>query len=205
MSESHYQSANRRAWDELVRAKSQFARTASDEECAQPLLSLDTRGWLPGRVDGLKVLCLAAGGGWQSILYATAGADVTVLDLSPEMLALDEREATRRGLTVCTVRGSMDDLSTFDVGQFDIVHHPVSTCYVPDVEAVFREVARVLKDRGLYISQHKTPTCLQIVERDERDRYVLGISYYHTGPLPAVQDTSYRETGSVEYLHRWES
>lgn len=200
-----YQEANRRAWDDLVARNSVFARTATDEECAHPLVSLDSRGWLPGRVDGMNVLCLAAGGGWQSILYAAAGADVTVFDLSPEMLALDTREAARRKLAVRTVQGSMDDLSVFENGAFDIVHHPVSTCYVPKLEPVYREVARVLRDRGLYISQHKTPTCMQISERDPRNRYVLGISYYHEGALPAVADTSYRESGAVEYLHRWES
>ena len=198
--------ANRTAWDDLVRNESVFARVATDAECAQPLVTLDSRGWLPGRVDGLRVLCLAAGGGWQSILYAVAGADVTVLDLSPEMLALDQREARHRGVAerVRTEQGSMEDLSRFGAGEFDIAHHPVSTCYIPKVETVYREVARVLKDRGLYISQHKTPTSLQLVERDQQQRYVIGVPYYHGDPLPAVPDTAYREAGTVEYLHRWE-
>lgn len=206
MTDPHdYRDANRRAWDKLVENQSLFARVATDDECAQPLVTLDTRGWLPGRVDGLKVLCLAAGGGWQSILYAMAGADVTVLDLSPEMLGLDKREAERRRLHVRTVQGSMDDLSMFGAGEFEIVHHPVSTCYIPRLAAVYRQVAHVLRDGGLYISQHKSPTSLQIVERDAKNRYVLGVSYYHQGALPAVEDDSYREPGAVEYLHRWES
>src|SRR5262249_13824685 len=45
---------------------------------------------------------------------------------------------------------------------------------------------------------------LQIVERDANDRYIVGVPYYHRGPLPSVGDTSYRETGTVEFLHRWE-
>ena len=60
---------------------------------------------------GWDVLCLAAGGGWQSVLYAVAGARVTVVDLSPGMLQLDVREAERRGLSVTVHEGSMDDLS----------------------------------------------------------------------------------------------
>jgi hypothetical protein len=56
----------------------------------------------------------------------------------------------------------------------------------------------------VYISQHKQPTSLQIAERDARDRYVLDIEYYRDGPLPPVSDTSYREAGACEYLHRWE-
>ncbi|MBS0265031.1 MAG: class I SAM-dependent methyltransferase [Planctomycetes bacterium] len=183
---------------------SRFARVATDEECQQPLATLDGRGWLPASVHGLDVLCLAAGGGWQSILYAQAGARVTVVDISTEMLRQDVAEAERRGLSVRVYEGSMHDLRMLADESFDIVHQPVSTCYVPDINAVYHEIARVLRDGGLYISQHKQPTCLQIVERDAANRYVIGVKYYHHGPLPPVGDTSYREPGAVEFLHRWE-
>jgi SAM-dependent methyltransferase len=194
---------NRSAWNRLAESGSQFAKVATDEECADPMRTLDGRGWLPASVQGLDVLCLASGGGWQSILYAAAGARVTVADLSPSMLRLDAQEASRRGLSVRLVEASMDDLSPLDEGTFDIVHQPVSTCYVPNVGAVYREVARVLRCGGLYISQHKQPTSLQVTHRDAKDRYVLGIEFNHAGPLPAVPDRSYRENGAAEFLHPW--
>ena len=194
---------NRAAWDRLADG-SQFARLATDEECQEPLKTLDGRGWLPKSVVGLDVLCLASGGGWQSILYASAGARVTVVDLSPGMLELDEREAARRHLSVRTLNTSMDDLSKLQDQSFDLVHQPVSTCYVPQIVRVYQEIARVLRDGGLYISQHKQPTSAQISRRDERNQFVVGVEYYHTGPLPHTEDTSYRERGAVEYLHRWE-
>ena len=194
---------NQTAWNRLSDG-SQFAKAASDEECRDPLKALDGRGWLPASVAGLDVLCLASGGGWQSILYATAGARVTVLDLSPGMLELDEREAARRGLSVTTVQGSMDDLAMLRDESFDIVHQPVSTCYVPSIVKVYEEIARVLRDGGLSISQHKQPTSTQITQRTERNQFVVGIEYFHEGPLPKVDDTSYREAGAVEYLHRWD-
>jgi SAM-dependent methyltransferase len=196
--------ANRTTWNRMAAGGSRFARVATDEELLHPLATLDGRGWLPASVHGLDVLCLAAGGGWQSILYAAAGAKVTVVDLSAEMLRQDLEEARRRGLTVRTIESSMDKLSMLADQRFDIVHQPVSTCYVPDIAAVYGEVARVLRDGGLYISQHKQPTSLQIVERDAGNRYVVGVKYYHNGPLPPVGDTSYRESGTVEFLHRWE-
>jgi SAM-dependent methyltransferase len=201
--DAHLES-NRTAWDALARADSVFARPATDAECARPLPTLDSRGWLPGDVSGLSVLCLAAGGGWQSVLYAAAGARVTVVDLSPEMLAIDRREADRRGLSVRMLATSMDELSMLGDAEFDIVHQPVSTCYVPSLERVYRAVARVLKEGGLYISQHKQPTSLQIADRDPFHRYILGVSYYHQGPLPALCDDSYREPGAQEFLHRWQ-
>lgn len=194
---------NRVAWDRLADG-SQFARLATDDECREPLKTLDGRDWLPKSVLGLDVLCLASGGGWQSILYASAGANVTVVDLSPGMLQLDEREASRRRLSVRTIQTSMDDLSMLYDQSFDVVHQPVSTCYVPDIVQVYQEIARVLRDGGLYISQHKQPTSAQVTRRDERNQFVVGVEYYHMGPLPRTEDTSYREKGAVEYLHRWE-
>lgn len=195
---------NRLAWDRMARGGSRFARTATDEECRTPLKTLDTRGWLPASVQGMDVLCLASGGGWQSVLYALAGANVTVVDLSPAMLQLDLREAARRHVTVRVVEASMDDLSMLNDQSFDIVHQPVSTCYVPDLAAVYREISRVTRDGGLYISQHKQPTSLQIEGRDPQNRYFLGVQYYHSGELPLVGDQSYRESGTSEYLHRWD-
>lgn len=184
---------------------SRFANVATDDECRQPLATLDGRGWLPASVAGMDVLCLAAGGGWQSVLYATAGARVTVVDLSPDMLRQDVQQAARRGLAVRVIESSMDDLSMLADESFDIVHQPVSTCYVPDILAVYREIARVLRDGGIYISQHKQPISLQIVERDQHDRYVVGVRYQHRGPLPPVGDDSYREPGAVEFLHPLEN
>ncbi|MFO1021118.1 MAG: class I SAM-dependent methyltransferase [Planctomycetales bacterium] len=197
-------SQNRAAWNRLAESASRFARPASDEECRQPLQTLDTRGWLPASVKGMDVLCLASGGGWQSILYAVAGAHVTVVDLSPEMLKLDIREASRRNVGVRVMEASMDKMPDLKDASFDIVHQPVSTCYIPDIGAVYQEVARVLRPGGIYISQHKQPTSLQIVGRDLQDRYILGTGYYHQGPLPPPTDDSYREPGAVEFLHRWD-
>jgi len=195
---------NRAAWNRMADSSSRFAKVATDEECQKPLAVLDGRGWLPASVEGQDVLCLASGGGWQAILYASAGANVTVVDLSASMLKLDAREAARRNLSVRTVEASMDDLSELHDESFDIVHQPVSTCYVPEVAPVYAEVSRVLRSGGLYISQHKQPTSLQVTDRDPRDRHVIGIEYYREGALPATEDRSYREAGTVEYLHRWE-
>lgn len=197
-----YQTTNRRVWNSLADSGSLFAKVATDEECRNPLKVLDGRGWLPKTVAGLDVLCLASGGAWQSVLYAVAGAKVTVVDVSDSMLQLDEREADRRGLNIQTVRGSMDDLRMFDDSSFDVVHQPVSSCYIPDLCPMYAEISRVLRNDGIYISQHKQPTSLQISHRNERHQFVIGVEYYHKGPLPRQIDQSYRESGATEYLHR---
>ena len=200
----HHLRVNASAYDRLVGSGSAFAKVATDEEVAEPLKVLDGRGWLPPSVADLDVLCLAAGGGWQSILYAAAGARVTVVDLSPAMLRLDEREAQRRGYAVTLIEASMDDLPMLADAAFDVVHQPVSTCYVPQIKKVYGEIARILRDNGIYVSQHKQPTSLQITHRSPQGQYVIGLEYYREGPLPTTEDDLYREPGAVEYLHRWE-
>jgi SAM-dependent methyltransferase len=147
---------------------------------------------------------LAAGGGKHGPLYAAAGADVTVVDISPAQLELDRQVAAERRLELRTVEASMDDLSMLKEGQFDIVVQPVSTCYLPQIAPVYREVARVTREEGLYISQHKSPTSLQADVVPSARGYELIEPYYRTGPLPAVIGSAHREEGTLEYLHRWE-
>jgi SAM-dependent methyltransferase len=195
---------NRRAWDTLVREGQRHTRPARDEDFKNPLAAVDASGWLGGSIRGRRVLCLASGGGRQSALYAAAGALVTVVDISPEMLALDRTVAAERGLEIRTVEASMDDLSALAAGSFDVVIQPVSTCYVPDVPAVYRQVARVLEAGGLYISQHKQPGSLQANVHPSGRGYELTEPYYRQGPLPAVADSPHRENGTLEFLHRWE-
>lgn len=98
----------------------------------------------------------------------------------------------------------MDDLSALGVAAFDVVIHPVSTCYVPDVLAVYREVARVTAPGGLYISQHKQPASLQSSVDPSPRGYEIVERYYRRGPLPAVEGSAHREAGTLEFLHRWE-
>jgi len=182
-----------------------LTRPADDRDFADPLARLDPRGWLGGNVRDRRVLCLASGGGRQSALFARAGAIVTVVDLSPEMLARDREVAAERGLDVRTVEASMDCLSSLSAASFDVVYQPVSSCYVPDVRPVYREVARVLVSGGIYVSQHKQPASLQASQQPlSSGGYSIDVDYYRTEPLPPVVGSLLREEGTLEYLHRWE-
>jgi SAM-dependent methyltransferase len=196
---------NRQAWDERVRRKASHTLPVTRAELANPYAIIDDLGWLGGNVRGRRVLCLAAGGGRHGVLFAAAGAIVTVVDLSPQMLELDRERAAEFGLAVRTVETSMDDLSALGNAAFDLVIQPVSTCYVPDVVATYREIARVSADQALYISQHKQPGTLQAELLPGPRGYVMSASYYRTEPLPEVlAECQHREMGTVEYLHRWQ-
>lgn len=202
--------ANRRAWDAMAARREPLAQPASDSELADPLKQVDPVGWLGASIRGWRVLCLAAGGGRHSALYAAAGAEVTVVDLSSGMLDLDRQVARDRSLSIRIVQANMDHMPMLQQAEFDLVIHPVSTCYVPCVAPVFAEISRVLRPGGLYVSQHKQPTSLQAsTARTSTGIYGLAHTYYRNQPVPPVESQNsvsrrLRESGATEYLHRWE-
>ncbi|HEV3023828.1 MAG TPA: class I SAM-dependent methyltransferase, partial [Pirellulales bacterium] len=112
--------------------------------------------------------------------------------------------AAARGLSVRLVQASIDDLSALEPESFDIAAQPVSTCYVPDILAVYREVARVTAPGGVYVSQHKQPASLQAAVEPSPHGYELTEPYFRSGPLPSVAGSLHREEGTFEFLHRWE-
>lgn len=206
---------NRKVYDAMAAADDPLCRPAKDDELANPLATVDAAGWLGDSIAGRNLLCLAAGGGRQSSLYAAAGATVTVVDLSGAMLELDRQVAVKRGISIRLFEASMDDLSMLRDGEFDIVIHPVSTCYLPSVQRVFAEVARVTRPGGIYVSQHKQPVSLQAsvdpvsVAGRSHGGYELQHCYYRESPIPPTDRSSetgrrLRESGAVEFLHRWE-
>lgn len=197
---------NRRAYDAMAQRDHFLTTPVSSDELANPLAILDARGWLGGSIRGWRVLCLAAGGGRQGPLYAAAGADVTVLDISPGMLEKDREAAKRFGMKIRILEGTMQDLRMFAQAEFDLVAHPVSTCYVPDPTNVFVQVAKVLRPQGLYISQHKQPGNLQSSLQARDGKYVVETEIGAAAkPVVAGESSWLREPNTVEYAHSLET
>jgi SAM-dependent methyltransferase len=114
------------------------------------------RAWF-GTLAGARVLCLASGGGQQGPILAAAGARVTVFDNSPAQLARDRRLSDAHELGITTVQGDMADLSVFADASFDLVFHPVSNVFAPDVRPVWHEAARVLVRGGALLAGFNNP------------------------------------------------
>jgi len=106
---------------------------------------------------GKEVLCLACGGGQQGVLLAAYGAHVTVFDLSEKQLAQDATIAKREGLTMALEQGDMCDLSRFSHKRFDLIYNPTSTCFIDDVQSVYRQCNRILKDGGSLLTSVINP------------------------------------------------
>jgi SAM-dependent methyltransferase len=157
---------NRDAWDRQVAANNRWTIPVGPEVVAAArrgewsVVLTPTkpvpRSWFPPLV-GCDVLCLASGGGQQGPVLAAAGANVTAFDNSPAQLARDREVAEREGLAVTTVEGDMRDLSAFPAGAFDLIFHPCSNAFVPDVRPVWRECARVLRPGGVLLTGFTNP------------------------------------------------
>lgn len=188
---------NRQAWDEQVKKGNRWTIPVTPEEIsaarqgqwqivltpAKPVPA----AWFPA-LPGCRVLCLASGGGQQAPILAAAGAQVTLLDNSPLQLEQDRRVAARENLSIRLVEGDMRDLSLFADGSFDLIFHPVSNVFIPNVQPVWREAFRVLQPGGILMAGLVNPILFSF---DIRlfDQGIYQLKY----PLPFSSITSLDE------------
>jgi SAM-dependent methyltransferase len=156
-----YREANRTAWAFLSSRGCDSSRPYDPEDLPYAAEQLRLEGFAPW--DEVRdVLVLGGGGGQQGPLLAYMGFAVTVADLSPDQLRLDEDLAAELGLNIKCVELDMLDLTPLHGRGFDLVHQPVSSCYVPDVVALYQQVLRVLRPGGWYDVEHWNPVHLQL-------------------------------------------
>jgi SAM-dependent methyltransferase len=157
---------NRYAWDRQVDKHNPFTIPVTPDIVASAkqgdfsVLLTETkpvpREWFP-LLEGLDLLGLACGGGQQGPVFAALGAHVTIFDNSPAQLERDRMVAKREDLLINTVEGDMRDLSVFSDESFDLIFHPVSNVFCPEVRPVWRESFRVLRHGGLLMAGFANP------------------------------------------------
>jgi SAM-dependent methyltransferase len=211
---------NKAAWDRAVgEGDNPYTRVVSPEEVAAArhgewsLYLSDCRPvpreWFPS-LKGLRVLCLASGGGQQGPILAALGAEVTVLDASPQQLAQDRYVAERDNLDIRLVEGDMADLSAFADGSFGLIVNPPSTLFVPDVLPVWRECRRVLAIGGMLLTGFLNPDEF-VFDPDALDESGAFVVRY---PLPYIEyealsdearETRIRARGMFHFSHTMEA
>jgi len=116
-----------------------------------PLLPLEEPAMreMWGDVRGLDVLDLGCGTGRHTVALAVAGARVTGVDQSPEMLAVARQKLEGSG--VRWVEQGLPGVLPFDKSSFDLVVSGLVFEHLPDVTPVFAEIARLLRPGGRVI------------------------------------------------------
>ena len=108
-------------------------------------------------VKGKSILEIGAGTCWTTALLAEAGADVVATDISAEKyVGLESGEVFFKHKTVFFERVlcSMETLP-FQNKSFDIVFVNAAIHHAPDINLTFKEIARVLKEEGIYIQTNE--------------------------------------------------
>jgi len=207
---------NQAAWDREVDGGNEWTvpvgpeviAAAKDGDWSVVLIGHEPvpRDWFPADLAGLDVLCLASGGGQQGPVLAAAGARVTVFDNSPRQLAQDDAVAARDGLAIATVVGDMRDLSAFADTSFDLVFHPVSNVFCPDIEPVWRESFRVLRPGGRLLAGFMNPDIFIFDADASQNRAELtvrhSLPYSDVAHLePAERERLWGPHAPLEYSH----
>lgn len=101
-------------------------------------------------VKGKKILELGCGNGEASVYFAKQGAEVTALDISGGMLKLASAVAARHGVSIRTLKCSASEIPG-DKDIYDLVY-AANLLHHVELEPTFREVRRVLKPAGRFVS-----------------------------------------------------
>lgn len=204
---------NRIAWDREVENDNEWTRPVGPDVIARAragdwsvvLVGHQSvpRNWFPADLTGVRVLCLASAGGQQGPVLAAVGATVTVLDNSPRQLSRDREVAARDGLAIDTVLGDMRDLDALHDANFDMVFHPVSNVFCPDLAPVWRESFRVLRPGGILLVGFVNPDIFIFdAEALERGEFVVRHPIpFSSLDLPEAEGRQYHAEGPVEFSH----
>lgn len=96
---------------------------------------------------GAKVLDVACGSGVVSLTAARAGASVTGLDLTPELITRANENSRLAGLDVTWREGDVEEIP-FGDAEFDIVVSQYGHMFAPRPEVAIGEMLRVLRPGG---------------------------------------------------------
>lgn len=204
---------NREAWNNYVDSKNRWTVPVEDIEIKNAkdgnwsIILTPTKAipksWFPQNLEGLNILGLAAGGGQQGPILASAGANVTIFDNSPKQLEQDQMMAEKHNLPLKVVQGDMRDLSIFEDETFDIIINPCSISFVEDIQPIWNESFRVLKKGGVLMTGLTNPLIYQIDDQNLMLTYKAPYSDLHSLEKEKLEEFINNKEALL-YGHSWQ-
>jgi 2-polyprenyl-6-hydroxyphenyl methylase/3-demethylubiquinone-9 3-methyltransferase len=113
---------------------------------------------------GARVLDVGCGAGLLSEAMAVAGADVTAIDLAPDLLKIARLHQLETGVRVDYRHGAIESLAAAGEAPYDVVTCMEMLEHVPDPASVIHACASLLKPGGrLFVSTlNRTPAAFAL-------------------------------------------
>jgi SAM-dependent methyltransferase len=184
------------AWDRHSAGYQAGAQLPTDVAVYGPDIATETEFRLLGNLNGKRVLELGCGGAQSSIAFAKQGAIAIGVDYSAEQLAYARRLCEREGVRVELRHGDLADLAFVRAESIDVVFSSYAFGYVEDLNRVFRQVHRVLKQNAPLVFSLPHPAYAMIDDESEQPLLVRR-SYFDRSPI----DFEWNEIGFTAYPH----
>jgi len=152
-----------------------------------PEIATETELRLLGQVADKRVLELGCGSGTGSVALAGQGARPIGLDFSAEHLTRARRLADKAGVRVEFHEGDLADLAFSRADTVDVVFSVYALSLVEDVNRVFRQVNRVLKNGCPLVFSVPHPAYDMFVDDDE-DPLQVRRSYFDSSRVDLGSD-----------------
>ena len=146
-------------------------------------------------LDGARVLDVGCGGGLLSEALAAAGAEVTGIDLAPDLLKVARLHRLESGVQVDYREQSAESLAAEMPGAFDAVACMEMLEHVPDPSSILRACAALLRPGGrlLVSTLNRTPAAFALA--------IVGAEY--VARLLPKGTHQYRDFIKPSELARW--
>lgn len=196
---------NEKSWDKLADHYQSSRRISLTNYHYNAYGPGDNELGIIGDVKGLDVLEVGCGGGQNSIVLAKKGArSVVGVDQSGKQLEHARELAEHEDVEVRFLKCDMEDMSLLEDASFDLIVSSHAMNYAFDLDAVFRECARLLRPGGRLVTCMNHPLWIVLGEAVQQEDYTKIVDYYdgfqdiwdwedyEGGRIATFESTSYR-------------
>ncbi len=173
---------NAAAWNRISGAEVGGVLPAIDSVQYGPDIAGESELRLLGTAVGRRVLELGCGGGQNLVAMAKQGAHAIGLDFAPAQLAAVKRLAEREGVRVELHQGPLSELPFLRADSVDLVFSAYALGLVEDLNRVFRQVHRVLKEGAPFVFSIPHPA-YDLIDDDAEEPLLIRRSYFDRTPV----------------------